>query len=51
MTGSHRTMLQDGDIAPDFELQSQTGQSVRLYDLLAREVVVLYFYLRDATPA
>jgi peroxiredoxin Q/BCP len=43
-------MLTIGSKAPDFTLRSQTGEEVRLYDLLARRHVVLYFYIRDATP-
>lgn len=42
--------LRVGDAAPDFELESQTGEKVRLYDLLDRGHVVLYFYVQDATP-
>jgi len=45
----HRT-LRVGDLAPDFSLQSQTGQVVSLHEILERDTVVLYFYLRDATP-
>lgn len=36
-----------GDTAPDFTLPSQTGEVIRLSDLLARQVVVLYFYPKD----
>lgn len=43
-------MLEVGEIAPDFELKSQNGDPVRLYDLLEREAVILYFYIRDLTP-
>ncbi|MBO0685853.1 MAG: peroxiredoxin [Candidatus Dormibacteraeota bacterium] len=42
--------VQVGDEAPDFELPSQTGERVRLYDLLGRKAVVLYFYPKDETP-
>ncbi|MEW5854135.1 MAG: peroxiredoxin [Myxococcota bacterium] len=38
-----------GDKAPDFTLPRQDGKPVRLYDLLARGPVVLYFYPRDET--
>lgn len=44
------TRLKVGDLAPDFELPSQTGELIRLTDLLQRGPVVLYFYVRDATP-
>ncbi len=39
-----------GDVAPDFTLQDQTGQAVRLKDLLGKKTVVLYFYPKDDTP-
>ena len=41
--------LQVGDTAPDFELPSQTGDTVKLSDLLGGWVVV-YFYPADDTP-
>lgn len=43
--------LQEGDIAPDFTLESTDGQ-IRLYDLLAQadQGVVVYFYPRASTP-
>lgn len=44
------TTLSVGDTAPDFELSSQTGERIRLSDLLDRGHVVLYFYVQDATP-
>jgi peroxiredoxin Q/BCP len=40
--------LQVGDIAPDFELTSDTGKKVRLSDLQGKKVV-LYFYPKDMT--
>jgi peroxiredoxin Q/BCP len=43
-------MIQIGDQVPDFELPSQTGERVRLSTLLERGHVVLYLYIRDATP-
>jgi peroxiredoxin Q/BCP len=42
--------LQVGDIAPDFTLSSSTGEIVRLYDVLERSQVVLFFYPRAFTP-
>src|SRR5690606_28736865 len=39
-----------GSRAPDFELPSQTGELVRLSDLVDKHVVVLYFYPKDETP-
>lgn len=42
-------MLKVGDRAPDFELESDSGATVRLSDLHGRKVV-LYFYPKDDTP-
>jgi thioredoxin-dependent peroxiredoxin len=39
-----------GDVAPEFVLKSQSGQTVGLKDLLGKNEVVLYFYLKDNTP-
>ena len=39
-----------GDEAPDFSLVSQTGETVKLGDILANREVVLYFYPKDNTP-
>jgi peroxiredoxin Q/BCP len=47
MTGEIHT-LQVGDPAPDFELKSDTGDTVRLSDFRGRRVV-LYFYPKDDT--
>lgn len=44
MTGS----LQVGDLAPDFSLTSDTGETVRLSGLRGQRVVV-YFYPKDDT--
>lgn len=41
--------MQEGDDAPEFELQDQDGQTVRLADLRGR-TVVLYFYPKADTP-
>jgi thioredoxin-dependent peroxiredoxin len=42
-------VIEEGRPAPDFELQSDTGESVRLSDLRGKPVV-LYFYPKgDAT--
>ena len=41
-------MLQTGDQAPDFTLQSQEGKSVSLKDFKG-QWVVLYFYPKDMT--
>ncbi len=41
-------MIQEGDLAPDFSLPSDRGDTVRLSDLRGRRVV-LYFYPKDDT--
>jgi thioredoxin-dependent peroxiredoxin len=38
-----------GDVVPDFTLPSQSGEQVRLGDVLQRGPVVLYFYPKDDT--
>ncbi|MCZ6709102.1 MAG: peroxiredoxin [Gammaproteobacteria bacterium] len=43
-------MLKTGQIAPDFELPDQDGNTTRLSDLLATGSLVLYFYPADFTP-
>jgi peroxiredoxin Q/BCP len=40
--------LRVGDVAPDFELTSDTGDKVRLSDFRGKKVV-LYFYPKDMT--
>ena len=42
-------MVAEGQPAPDFELQSDAGETVRLSGLRGTPVV-LYFYPRDDTP-
>ena len=42
-------MVEEGKAAPDFELTSDTGDTVRLSDLRGKPVV-LYFYPKDDTP-
>lgn len=44
------TTIGIGDLAPDLELPSQTGDTVRLSDYRGERVVVLYFYPKDNTP-
>jgi peroxiredoxin Q/BCP len=42
-------MLEAGEMAPDFELQDQDGEPVKLSDLRG-QTVVLYFYPKADTP-
>ena len=42
-------MIEEGQSAPDFELESDSGETVRLRDLRGR-TVILYFYPKDDTP-
>lgn len=39
-----------GSRAPDFELKSQSKELVRLSEVTAQSVVVLFFYPKDNTP-
>ena len=41
--------LQTGDIAPDFEVNDQDGNSVKLSDFKGKKIV-LFFYPKDNTP-
>ncbi len=43
-------MLNIGDIAPDFELQNQSGELVTLDQLTETGEVILYFYPADFSP-
>ena len=42
-------MIAEGEMAPDFELQTDSGERVRLSDYKGKPVV-LYFYPKDNTP-
>ena len=42
-------MIEEGKPAPDFELESDSGATVRLSDFRGKPVV-LYFYPKDDTP-
>jgi thioredoxin-dependent peroxiredoxin len=42
-------VIEEGKPAPDFELESDTGDTVKLSDFRGRSVV-LYFYPKDDTP-
>jgi peroxiredoxin Q/BCP len=43
------TMPRAGDLAPDFDLPTNGGGTLRLSDLRGRRVV-LWFYPKDDTP-
>jgi peroxiredoxin Q/BCP len=49
MTTPATARLSPGDVAPDFTLPSDTGESVTLSDLRGRKVIV-YFYPNAMTP-
>ena len=42
-------MVAEGDVAPDFELESDAGKTVKLSSLRGKPVV-LYLYPADDTP-
>jgi len=42
-------VVEEGKPAPDFELENDTGEAVKLSDLRGKQVV-LYFYPKDDTP-
>ena len=42
--------LKVGDRAPDFALQDQKGNTVRLSDFRGKKAVVLAFYIKASTP-
>ena len=43
-------MIEEGKPAPNFELTSDSGETVSLADLRGKPVV-LYFYPKDDTPS
>ena len=43
--------VRSGDVAPDFELISGDGRTVRLSDYRGKSEVVLFFYPKDDSPA
>ena len=45
-----RNRIDVGDAAPDFTLPSQSGEMVRLGDLIGKKNIILYFYGKDDTP-
>lgn len=42
-------MIEAGQLAPDFALENQAGETVRLADFRGRKII-LYFYPKDDTP-
>ena len=49
MTAGGSNSVEVGDRAPDFVLQTQAGEELRLSDYLGKKVVVLFFYPKDGT--
>ena len=43
-------MLETGDKAPDFSLQDDHGNNVKLSDFAGKKVIVLFFYPKADTP-
>jgi thioredoxin-dependent peroxiredoxin len=39
-----------GDPAPDFELQSNTGEKIRISSFFGKKKIILLFYVKDNTP-
>ena len=39
-----------GDLAPDFELESNTDEKVKLSSYLGKKKIILFFYVKDNTP-
>ncbi|MGI0072432.1 MAG: redoxin domain-containing protein [Nitrosotalea sp.] len=39
-----------GDLAPDFELTSNTGERIRRSSYVGKKKVILFFYVKDNTP-
>lgn len=44
------TALKEGDMAPDFKLPCDTGETACLSDLRGKKNVLVYFYPKDDTP-
>ncbi len=39
-----------GDSAPDFELESHTGEKIKLSSYFGKKKIILFFYVKDDTP-
>ncbi|MEO9307374.1 MAG: peroxiredoxin [Nitrososphaera sp.] len=42
--------MNPGDNAPDFELEANTGEKIRLYSYIGKKEIILFFYVKDNTP-
>lgn len=49
-SSSFLSMLQVGDVAPDFELKNYKGQTFKLSSFKGKKSVVVFFYPADNTP-
>src|SRR5215831_4568262 len=47
--GAESTQL-EGQKAPNFELEDDSGKTVKLADLIKSKKLVMYFYPKDLTP-
>ena len=45
-----KAQLKVGERAPDFALEDQKGQTIKLGDYLGKKTVVLAFYIKASTP-
>ena len=43
-------MLKEGDVAPDFSLESHERRIISLHNYLGKKNILLYFYIKDYTP-
>jgi peroxiredoxin Q/BCP len=42
--------MKAGDNAPDFELESNTGEKIKLSSYFGKKKIIIFFYVRDNTP-
>lgn len=50
VSGADKTLLALGSVAPDFTLNTEKGESVKLSSFAGKNAVVLVFYPGDETP-
>lgn len=43
-------MIRTGDKIPEFTLQNQDGEPIKIQDIIGKKTLVLYFYPKDDTP-